>query len=447
MTEGIPLPFSFPAVGRKKITAAFDGGRITSDAGVMLLGQAEHRPGLADKLAAVIADPRNPLLITHSLASIFLARILAIACGYEDADDLDHLRKDPVFKIACGRLPDTGNDLCSHPTMSRWENAPALREIVKLGGVLIDLYCASYATPPKAVTLDIDDTCNIVHGHQQLSLFNTHYDERCFLPIHIYDTATGRPVAIILRPGKTPTGKEVRGHLRRIVHRIRAHWPTTRITIRGDGHYGRHEVMDWCEDNGLDYVFGLSGNRLLAAAVEEKADDIRTRRALEQLVVLRDYAQTHYAAKSWRAERRVCARIEATEMGLDVRYVVTNITTGSAEHIYDTLYCARGQMENLIKLHKSQLASDGASCREPLANQMRLFLHTAAYWLMPELRDAIPKPHPLAVAEFATLREKLLKIGARVVETATRISLALASACPQAELFRCLAGALQPAGP
>ncbi len=152
---------------------------------------------MADKLAAVIADPRNPLLITHSLGSIFRARILAIACGYEDADDLDHLRKDPAFKLACGRLPDTGNDLCSQPTMSRWENAPTLREIVKLSGVLIDLYCASYAAPPQAVTLDIDDTCDVAHGHQQLSLFNTHYDERCFLPIHVYDTAAGRPVAII----------------------------------------------------------------------------------------------------------------------------------------------------------------------------------------------------------------------------------------------------------
>ena len=447
MNEDIPLPFSFAAVGRKKITAAFDGGRITSDAGVMLLGQVEHRLGLADKLAAVIADPRNPLLITHSLDSIFRARILAIACGYEDADDLDYLRRDPAFKIACGRLPDTGNDLCSQPTMLRWENAPTLGEIVKVGGVLIDLYCASYAAPPKAMTLDIDDTCNVVHGHQQLSLFNAHYDERCFLPIHIYDTATGRPVAIILRPGKTPTGKEVRGHLRRIVRRIRAHWPTTRITIRGDSHYGRREVMDWCEANGLDYVFGLSGNKLLAAAVEKKADDIRTRRALEQTLVLRGYAQTNYAAKSWRAERRVCARIEVTELGLDIRYVVTNIANGSPEHIYDTLYCARGQMENLIKLHKSQLASDRTSCRTPLANQMRLILHTAAYWLMLGLRDAIPKLHPLAVAEFATLREKLLKIGARIVETASRIRLALASVCPQAELFRRLAGALQPAGP
>ena len=176
------------------------------------------------------------------------------------------------------------------------------------------------------------------HGHQQLSLFNAHYDERCLLPIHVYDTATGCPVAIMPRPRKTPSGEEVRGHLRRIVRRIRAHWPTTKITIRGDGHYGRGEVMDWCEDNGLEYVFGLSGNRIFAVAVDVEADDIGTRRALKQMLVLRGYAQTSYGAKSWRGERRVCARIEATELGLDIRYVVTNITTGSAEHIYDTLY-------------------------------------------------------------------------------------------------------------
>ena len=449
MTHDNLLPFSFPAVRARKITAAFDGGRITSDAGAMLLGQIERRLGLAKKLAAVIADPLHPALVTHSLADILRARVLAIACGYEDANDLDCLRKDPAFKLACGRLPDSGGDLCSQPTISRFENTPTLRELLKLGGVLIDLYCASYAAPPAAVTLDIDDTCDIAHGHQQLSLFNAHYDERCFLPIHVYDTATGRPVAVILRPGKTPTGKEARNHLRRIIRRIRVHWPNTKITIRGDSHYGRREVMDWCEDNGLDYVFGLSGNQVLAAdaAIYAAADDIRTRRATQRLPVLRGYAETKYAAQSWRSQRRVCARIEATELGLDIRYVVANIAAGSTEHIYYTLYCARGQMENLIKLHKSQLASDRTSCRTPLANQMRLILHTAAYWLMLTMRDNIPKKHALAVAEFATLREKLLKIGARVIETASRIRIALASACPHAALFRHLAGALQPAGP
>ena len=441
------LPFSFPAVARKKLTAAFDGGRITSDGGVMLLAQADRRLGLADRLARVIPDERDPERVTHLLPDILRARIFAIACGYEDADDLDRLRTDPAFKLACGRLPDTDRDLCSQPTVSRWENAPGLRDLIRLMGVMVDLYCASYPMPPAAVTLDIDDTVDVVHGHQQLSLFNAHYDERCFLPIHVYDTATSRPVAVLLRPGKTPSGLEVRAHLRRLVRRLRRHWPQTRITIRGDGHYGRPEVMAWCEENGVDFIFGLPGNPVLGRLVDMAADDIRTRRAIDQRLCVRGYAETRYRAKSWNTERRACARIEATTKGLDIRFVVTSIQTGSAECIYDTLYCARGQAENLIKLHKAQLASDRTSCRSPLANQMRLILHTAAYWLLLTLREALPRTQALATAEFTTLRLRLLKLGARVIETASRVRIAFAAACPDAGLIRHLASVLQPAGP
>ena len=447
MTDDSLLPFCFPAVQHKKIAAAFDGGRISSDGGVMLLAQADRRLGIADRLAQVIPDGRDQERVTHLLPDILRARIFAIACGYEDADDLDRLRTDPALKLACGRLPDTGRDLCSQPTVSRWENAPSLRDLIRLMGVMINLYCASYAVPPDAVTLDIDDTVDVVHGHQQLSLFNAHYDERCFLPIHVYDTATSRPVAVLLRPGKTPSGIEIRGHLRRLVRRIRQHWPATRITIRGDGHYSRPEVMQWCEENGIDFVFGLPGNAVLDRAVDETADDIRTRRALDQKPCLRGFAETSYQAKSWNTDRRVCARIEVTTKGLDIRFVVTNIETGSAEYIYQTLYCARGQAENLIKLHKAQLASDRTSCRSPLANQMRLILHTAAYWLMLTVRDAIPKGHALATAEFNTLRQRLLKLGARVIEMASRVRLAFAAACPDATLIRHIAAALMPTGP
>ena len=441
------LPFSLPAVARKKLSAAFDGGRLTSDGGVLLLAAVERRMQIADRLAGEIADPRAPALVVHTVADILRARMLAIACGWEDGDDLDRLRSDPAYKLACGRLPDSGDDLCSQPTVSRWENAPGLREVVRLMRVMVDLYCASYATPPAAVTLDIDDTVDVVHGHQQLSLFNAHYDERCFLPIHVYDTATSRPVAALLRPGKTPSGREVRGHLRRLVRQIRRHWPATRLTIRGDAHYGRPEVMAWCEDNAIDYVFGLPGNNLLRAAVEAAADDVRVRRAETQSPVLRRYSETHYRAKSWSKDRRVAARIEASTLGLDIRFVVTSLATGSAEWVYDTLYCARGQAENLIKMHKSQLASDRTSCRSPLANQVRLVLHPAAYWLVLGVRDAIPAGHKLATAEFNTIRLHLLKIAARIGETATRVRIAFAAACPHAGLFRSLAGSLIPAAP
>jgi hypothetical protein len=445
MDDDTDFLFDLPSVGRKKVSAAFDGGRITSDGGVALLALADRRIGIVDRIAGLIGDPRDPALITHSVASILRARVLAIACGYEDANDLDRLRGDPAFKLACGRLPDSGGDLCSQPTVSRWENAPDLKTVIRLTYALVDAWCDSYAKEPEAVTLDIDDTLDTVHGAQQLSLFHAHHDERCFLPIHIYDTATGRPVAVILRPGKTPSGREAAGYLRRLYRRIRRHWPNTRLTIRGDGHYGRPELMDLCEKHGLDYLFGVTGTTALAAKVDHIADPIRVERAERQAMAVRGFAQTRHAAKSWKRQRRVVARIEATPMGLDIRYVVTSLETPSPEHIYATLYCARGQAENLIKLHKSQLKSDRTSCRSPLANQMRLILHTAAYWLMLTVRDAVPKTNPLAKAEFANLRVRLLKIGARIRETARRVRIAFAAACPQAALFRDIAIALRPA--
>jgi hypothetical protein len=457
MTDDKCPSFAFPAVSRKKITAAFDGGLLTSNSGVMLLAPIERRMGLARKIAALIADRRNPALITHTAEDIFRARIFAIACGYPDGNDLDWLRYDPGFMLACGRPPASGEPLCSQPTISRWENAPTLRDIIRLTYLLVDIYCGSYSRQPKAVTFDIDDTVDVVHGRQRMAIYTDraspchgHHDEYCFLPIHIYETATGKPVTMILRPGKTPSGKEARAWLRRLVRRIRTHWPKTRITIRGDSYYGRPEVMEFCENNGVDYFLGVSGNTILDALVEDNADDIRVRRldnAEGAESTLRGYAETQYQAKSWKKARRVCARIEATPKGLDIRYVASSRTDGSAEYVYEVFYCARGQAENLIKLHKSQLASDRTSCRSPLANQFRLILHTAAYWLLLELRDAIPATHRLKTGEFTTLRLWLIKISSRISETASRIRISLASACPDAELFRFLAASLTSASP
>src|SRR5215471_13240552 len=433
MIDDIQLSFSLPSVLRKKVTAAFDGGRLSSDSGVMLLALADRRRRVADRLAVLIADHRDPAHITHTVADVLRARMLAIGCGYPDGNDFDRLRFDPAFKLACGRLP----------------------EIIRLTYTLVDIWCGSYAKPPRSVMLDIDDTVDVVHGHQQLAHWNAHYDERCFLPIHVYDAATGAPVVVILRPGKTPSGVEVRKLLGRLIGRIRRHWPDTCISIRGDAHYGRDEAMTWCENNGVDYIFGLPGNVVLDRRVEPVADDIRVRRALDQAEVLRGFAETRYAAKSWQQERRVVARIEASashaddmlRRGIDIRYVVTSLQQSDAEHLYETVYCARGQAENLIKQHKAQLSSDRTSCRSALANQMRLILHTGAYWLLLDLRAAIPSWNPLQHTEFATIRLRLLKIAGRIIETASRIRIALASCCPEAETFSLVALKLQPSGP
>jgi hypothetical protein len=440
------LPFSLPAVCRKKVTLAFDGGRLSSDGGVLLLREVERRLGVAAVLAGCLTDRRDRCRIDHEIVEMLRLRMFLIAAGYEDADDCDSLRADPVFKMAVGRWPESGEALCSQPTMSRLENAPSRIEIARMMAAMVDLFCASWARRPRAITLDIDDTLDRVHGHQQLSLFNAHYDERCFLPIHIYEAGSGKPVAVILRAGKTPGGAEVRAIVKHVVRRIRRHWPKTRICWRGDSHYARPEAMEWCEENGVDYVFGLAGNDVLHAEVRSIAEDLCVRRAEAGEEKRRSWAEFRYAAKSWVKPRRVVARLEASTRGFDARYVVTTLAD-PAEPLYETVYCARGQAENFIKLHKTQLASDRTSCRSPRANQFRLILHTAAYWLLHTLRAAAPGHSFWKTAEFATLRLRLLKIATRVVESAARIRVSLPTACPHAAIFRLLAGRFAVAGP
>ena len=349
----------------------------------MLLAMAERRLGIADRLARLVPDRRDPTRITHTLADMIRARVFAICCGYEDADDLDHLRSDPAFKLACGRLPDTDHDLASQPTLSRLENAPGLRDVIRLTYALVDAWMDSYPREPAAVTLDIDDTCDVVHGQQQLSLFNAHYDERCFLPIHVYDTDRSRPVAVVLRPGRTPG----RGRGAGASAPARAPHPHA-LDERPASRCAATATMPgrrpW---PGARPTASATSSALPAADPcpprwRSDADRIRTERAFTDAAVVRGYTETRHRAKSWNRERRAVARIEATRLGLDIRFVVTNLEYGSPEWIYDSLYCARGQAENLIKLHKTQLASDRTSCRSAIANQMRLVLHTAAYWLM-----------------------------------------------------------------
>jgi len=356
------------------------------------------------------------------------------------------LIRDPLFKLAVGRAPDSGAPLCSQPTMSRLENMPSKIEAARLTAALVDHYCESFKRPPRSVTLDIDETVDPVHGGQQFSLFNTHYNTPCFLPFHVYDIAAGAAVVVVMRPGKTPAGTEVRTILEHLTKRIRRHWPTTRITYRADSHYGRPEAMAWCEDAGADFIFGLSGNAVLDGHRRAVADDLCVRRAEAQVEKMRAFHTFEYAAKSWTRKRKVVARLEASTRGLDIRYVVTSLP-GGPQYLYESVYCARGQVENLIKLHKAQLASDRTSCQSPIANQVRLVLHTAAFWLMREVREAIPAWMPLHKCEFTTLRVRLLKIAARVVEKATRIRIYLPTAFPEQILFRLLVGRLAVTGP
>jgi hypothetical protein len=263
MQQDSLLSFDLPAVARKKVCIAFDGGMLSSNAGVLLLRGVERRLRIAARLAECLIDRRDQDRVDHPLVEMLRLRMFAIAAGYEDTNDCTTLRHDPVFKMAVGRAPESGEPLCSQPTMSRLENAPSRTEIARMMGAMVELFCASWKRAPASIILDIDDTFDAVHGKQQLSLFNAHYDERCFLPIHIYEGTSGKPVAMILREGKTPTGVEVRTILKHVIARIRRHWPKVGILVRGDSHYGRAEAMVWCETNGVDYIFGFGGNSVL----------------------------------------------------------------------------------------------------------------------------------------------------------------------------------------
>jgi hypothetical protein len=439
MADDAPfLPGLSPVAG-KPVQVAFDAGRLTSDSGVLVLAEIERRLGIAERLARCLEDPRAPERVQHGLAEMIRFRALLIAAGYEDANDCDGLRADPAFKIAVGRLPERGADLCSQPTISRLENLPGPIALKRMMAAMIELFCDSFAAVPRRLVLDIDDTEDRVHGGQQLALFNAHYDSRCFLPIHIYEATTGKPVAVILRPGKTPGGAEVALMLRHVVKAIRARWPRVEILIRGDSHYARHEAMTWCERNRVGYVFGLAGNRVLSGRIADLVEDAALARVKGEAVKVRRFAEFGYAAKTWKDGRRVIARVEVSPQGSDSRFIVTNLA-GTPRWLYENVYCQRGQAENLIKAHKLHLASDRTSCTRATANQFRLLIHTAAYWLLHTLRGLAPKTSFWRDAQFDTIRLALIKVAARVTEMKTRIKVALPSCYPHQTSWALLAG-------
>jgi hypothetical protein len=441
MDEGTGILPGFPALMGKLVHVAFDGGRLTSDAGILLLAAVEQRLGIAERLADCIEDPRAPERVRHGLAEMIRYRALLIAAGYPDGNDCDALRSDPAFKMAVGRLPESGADLCSQPTISRLENLPGPVALKRMMAAMVEVFCDSFEQVPRRIVLDIDDTEDRVHGGQQLSLFNAHYDSHCFLPIHIYEATTGKPVAVILRPGKTPDGAEVALVLRHIIGHIRARWPAVDIAVRGDSHYGRPEAMAWCERQRIGYIFGLAGNSVLLGRVGHLAEDAAMARLDGEGDKVRRYGEFRYAAKSWKVERRVVARVEAGPQGADSRFIVTNLR-GLPKALYEKVYCARGQAENLIKAHKLHLASDRTSCTKATANQFRLLIHTTAYWLMLSLRALAPPTSFWRDAQFDTIRLCLIKVAGRVTEMVTRIKIALPTAYPYQIGFADLAGRL-----
>jgi hypothetical protein len=434
----LPLPGLSPVAG-KSVVAKFDGGLLSSDGGVLALREVEQRLRVADRIAACIKDPRAPDQIPHTLADIIRFRLLMIAAGYEDGNDASDLRRDPLFKMALDRAP-SDRELCSQPTISRLENRPDVRSLLRMGRAMVDLYCASFRQVPRRIVLDIDDTFDAVHGGQQLRLFNAHYDEYGFQPIVIFD-GEGRFVSAVLRPAKRPKGTEIRALLRRLVRAIRANWPRTEILLRADSHYCGPQVIAWCRANGVDFIFGVAPTSTLRRHIERlEASTMARYAAAPHAGKVRRYTQFYDGAASWSRVERIIARVEAGADGTDPRFIVTSLTSRTARVLYEDVYCRRGDAENHIKSWKTHLAADRTSCTKATANQFRLFLHAGAYWLMWSLRALMPQRSLWRVAQFDTLRLRLIKIAARVVELKTQIRLHLPTACPHQAILRLVLG-------
>jgi Transposase DDE domain group 1 len=434
----LPLPGLSPVAG-KSVVAKFDGGLLSSDGGVLALREVEQRLRVADRIAACIKDPRAPDQITHTLADIIRFRLLMIAAGYEDGNDASDLRRDPLFKMALDRAP-SDRELCSQPTISRLENRPDVRSLLRMGRAMVDLYGASFRQVPRRIVLDIDDTFDAVHGGQQLRLFNAHYDEYGFQPIVIFD-GEGRFVSAVLRPAKRPKGTEIRALLRRLVRAIRANGPRTEILLRADSHYCGPQVIDWCRANGVDFIFGVAPTSTLRRPIERLEASTRARyAAAPHAGKVRRYTQFYDGAASWSRVERIIARVEAGADGTDTRFIVTSLTSRTARVLYEDVYCRRGDAENHIKSWKTHLAADRTSCTKATANQFRLFLHAGAYWLLWSLRALMPQRSLWRVAQFDTLRLRLIKIAARVVELKTQIRLHLPTACPHQAILRLVLG-------
>lgn len=434
------LDLAFPAVHGKMVNVKFDGGDLTSDAGLLLVRQADRSIGLTKAMARCVTDGRQKAKVEHRLDEILRERVFAIACGYEDANDLDTLRFDPALKLACERRPQSDPPLASQPTISRMENGLRARDLLAMGMVLAERVVAQLPVDTRSVTLDVDATDDPCHGQQEFEFFNRYYDTHCYLPLHLYVTGPDkrqRLLASLLRPGNASYRLGLFGILERAIALLQARFPGLRITLRADAGFGCADVIAFCEDHDLRYVLGLSSNRRLAVLstpVQMRAAVRHGKHGFDGWTgdECRLFDEFGYKADTWPHSRRVIAKVEVTRDKLNPRYVVTDLS-GTPQKVYG-FYCERGDRENRIKELKLDLASGRTSCHRFLANQGRLLLHTAACILLQTIQEAAAGTG-WAQAQIATLQLRLLKVAARVVESCRRIWLHLPTCYPNQTIW------------
>ena len=432
--QPLELPLNLTEVNNQPVLVDFDGGQISSDGGLLLLREVEQQIGIIKSLTEVIHDARDARYVRHTIMDLMMQRISQIAAGYEDADDCDDLRSDPIIKMCAGRSPETDNDLASQPTMSRFENSITRSYLYRLAKVFVDNFISSYDNDPNLIVLEFDDTEDKVHGDQQLALFNKYFNDYCFMPLHVYEGLSGKLITTILKPGKRANGKTMRAIVKRLISYIRYYWPNTIIIFRGDCHFTYPQVMEWIDgQTNVYFCSGLTANSRLEQHLQSHIDRAKKLyNSHKNKVNL--YHSFYYKADSWNRYQRVIAKIEILADGLlNVRYIVTDLVKAKAKTLYRDIYCARGNAELYIKDHKLYLKSDRTSCCRFAANQFRLLLHSAAYVLIHALKTNVLKHTPWVNATIATIRLRLLKIGARVRQLKTRIKVELPSCYPLKE--------------
>ncbi len=449
--------FAFGRVAGRRVEAAFDGGVITSDAGALLLGRLDQAIGLIERLSSCLTDGRDPDLIEHALPTLLRQRVIGIALGYEDLNDHDRLRFDPVLAVLAGKLEAERKGcapLAGKSTLNRLEHAPVgeggryhkiSHDATAIEAVFVDLFRDAHPNPPEEIVLDLDSTDDPLHGHQESRFFQGYYDNYCYLPLYIF---CGRHLlAAKLRPANIDASAGAVEEVERLVTRIRSRWPEVRIVLQADSGFARDVLMSWCEANRVEFLFGLAKNPRLLAAVEAELQDAQQRfEATHQAArVFKDF--TYQTRDSWSRARRVIGKAEHLPGGANPRFVVTSLCPErwAARALYEEFYCGRGEMENRIKECPLDLFADRTSTATLKANQLRLWFASFAYVLLDSLRRLALGGTHLARATCGSLRLKLLKLGALVKISVRRAKIAFASVCPDRDLWARACARLTPA--
>lgn len=417
----IPTLFNLAELDKKKVEVRFSLEETSNDGGLLLLREVENQVGIIDRLTNCIFDHRHQGYVKHSIKSMLSQRVMQIAAGYEDANDCNALKDDGILKICSGQQ----ESLATQPTMCRLENQPGKKDLYQMAKAFVDNFIASYESAPGIIIIDSDDTDSLTYGQQELALFNTYYGDSCYMPLHIYEGISGKLITTILKPGRRSKSIDVFAIHKRIIAYLRSCWPQTMIILRGDSHFCSKELMDWTHElKNIEFITGLTGNSVLnqcAKVTEESA-----RREYEKYgKPVKRYHNFQYKANSWTYSERVVVKVEVNSMGTNVRFIVSSLKDIRSKALYEQGYCARGAAELRIKDHKTYLLSDRMSCSSFLANQFRLFLHSAAYVLIHTLQNEVLAGTEFCKATMKTIQLKVIKVAARVKVLKTKIQIDL----------------------